>query len=128
MTMNTLTACNGLRGLIAGSIVSAFALGFGAPCLAADGADSISSTLVYQQSAASDTKAAETLYKRIQRTAQQVCARNGDAGGYFRHDIELCVHNAISDAVTAVNGPALTTVYNAKNQPRPILLASAQTR
>jgi len=51
------------------------------------------------------------LYDRIRAAAQDVCAYY-----WFKTDADeaLCVHDAIANAVTKVNQPALSAVYNAK--------------
>jgi hypothetical protein len=42
---------------------------------------------------------------------------------------DICIHHAITDAVTNVNQAALLAVYNTKNSTsKPLILATDQTR
>jgi UrcA family protein len=119
MTMKTFTASAlTVLGLIAGAT----------SCFAGN-MDSIRATVIYQSADASNPGTAAQLYKRLQRTAEKVCERPGETGLVYLQDVHACVHNAVADAVTAINAPALTAVYMAKNGPLPtIVLADAGNR
>ena len=58
---------------------------------------------------------ARQLYKRIATAAWKVCAPP-DSSLSFMSETDRCVHKAITDAVKAVNQPALYAAYNEKNR------------
>ena len=107
--MNTSTASTGLRGLIATAIFGALAASFSAVSAADPGAVNI--TVKFADLNISSTSGARVLYERIRASAQGACAY------YWFHtdaDDARCVHDAIAKAVTKINQPALSAVYNAK--------------
>ena len=104
--MNTSPASTGLRGLIATAMFGALASSFSAVC-AADP----SLNVKFADLNISKPSGALVLYDRIRAAAQGVCSYY-----WFKADADeaLCVHAAIANAVTKVNQPALSAVYNAK--------------
>ncbi|MFL6602607.1 MAG: UrcA family protein [Steroidobacteraceae bacterium] len=120
--MNTLTTSTGLRGLISTAIIGALASSFGAVC-AADSSTGRDSQAVKFADLNIATKAgAVVLYARIRAAAESLCSYY-----VFQSDAaeDRCVHDAITNAVTKVNQPALFAVYNTKNKtPLPNALVS----
>ena len=107
--MNTSTAFTGLRGLIATTIFGALALSFSAVAAADSGAVKV--TVKFADLNISSPSGARVLYERIRSAAQSACAF------YWFHtdaDEARCLHDAIANAVTKINQPALSAVYNAK--------------
>jgi UrcA family protein len=107
--MNTSTASTGFRGLIATAILGALAAGFSAVCAADPSAASI--TVKYGDLNVASSSGALVLYERIRTAAQTACSYF-----WFKTDADeaRCVSNTIANAVTRVNEPALSLVYNAK--------------
>ena len=109
--MNTSTPSTGLRGLIATAIFGALAASF---CVvsAAD-PSSASVTVKYADLDIASPSGARVLYERIRAAAQSACSYF-----WFKTDADeaRCVHDAIANAVTKINQPALSAVYNAKNK------------
>jgi len=113
--MNTLIATTGLRRLIATAIVGALASSFGTVSAADVRLDSRSQIVKFADLNISNPPGAATLYARIRAAAESVCSYY-----VFTSDgaEKRCINNAIANAVTKVNEPALFAVYNAKNKPR----------
>jgi UrcA family protein len=97
--------------LIAGAIFTALVSSFSAIVSAED----TGKTVKYTDVAASSTQGAVTLYNRIRFAAEEVCSPldHGDLASKLH--MKTCVNKAIVDAVSQVNQPALTAVYNARN-------------
>jgi UrcA family protein len=107
--MNTSTPSTGLRGLIATAILAALALCFSA--VSAADASSASVTVKYADLNLASPSGALVLYERIRAAAQSACNYF-----WFKTDADeaRCVRNAIAKAVTKVNQPALSAIYDAK--------------
>ncbi len=122
--MNTLNTSRGFRGLLATTVFAALACSLTAACAAADTMDPPQTTVKFADLNISNPEGAAVLYGRIHRAALQVCRAFDEL--YFRSPAHAaCVHKAIADAVTKVDRPALSMVYNAHNgQPTPIVLAT----
>jgi UrcA family protein len=107
--MNTSTPSTGLRGLIATAIFGALALSFSA--VSAADPSSASITVKYADLDLASPSGARVLYERIRAAAQSACNYF-----WFKTDADeaRCLQNTIAKAVTKVNQPALTAVYNAK--------------
>jgi UrcA family protein len=123
MTMNTSTPSTALRGLIATAIFGALALSFSAVS-AADPASSAGITVKYSDIKIESTSGARVIYERIRAAAQSACNYF-----WFKTDADeaRCLQNTIANAVTKVNQPALTAVYNEKfktSSPTPLLSQS----
>jgi UrcA family protein len=108
-TMNTSTPSTGLRGLIATAIFGALASSFSAVSAADHGPVSIA--VKYADLNIASPSGARVLYERIRTAAQAACSYY-----WFKTDADeaRCVNGAITNAVTQVNEPALSAVYNAK--------------
>ena len=107
--MNTSFPSTGLRALIAAAIVGALASSFGTVS-AADHA-SAGVTVKYADLNMASASGAIVLYERIRAAAQSACNYF-----WFKTDADeaRCVQHTIADAVTKVDQPALSAVYNAK--------------
>jgi len=107
--MNTSTLSTGLRGLIATAIFGALASSFSAVSAADPNPASVNVKFADLNTAS--PSGALVLYGRIRAAAQDVCSY------YWFHtdaDEARCVRGAIANAVTKVNQPALSAVYNTK--------------
>ena len=120
--MNTSTPSTGLRGFIATAIFAATGLCFAA--IAAGDPSSASITVKYADLDIASPSGALVLYGRIRAAAQSACS-------YFWFKTAAyearCVQNAIAEAVTKVNQPALSAVYDAKyktSAPSPLVSQS----
>jgi len=107
--MNTSTVSAGFPGLIAAAMFGALAASFSA--VSAADPNSASVTVKYADLDIAAPPGALVLYERIRVAAHSACS-------YFwfktaAHEAR-CVQNAIAEAVTKVNQPALSAVYNAK--------------
>ena len=107
--MNTSVPSTGLRALIATAIVGTLASSFST--VSAADPSSAGVIVKYADLNIAGPSGALVLYERIRAAAQSACA-------YFwfetDRDEARCVHNAIANAVTQVNQPALSAIYNAK--------------
>ena len=123
--MNTLTTSTGLRGLIAAAIFGALASSFSAVSAANASSESTSLKVKSADLNISSPAGARVLYDRIRAAAESACSYY-----WFERDADQvrCIQDAIANAVTRVNRPTLSAVYNAKNKtPLPTALVS-QTR
>jgi UrcA family protein len=107
--MNASSSSTDLRGLIATAIFGALASSFSA--VSAADASSASITVKYADLNVASPSGALVLYERIRAAAQSACSYF-----WFKTDADeaRCVQNTIASAVTKVNQPALSAVYNAK--------------
>ena len=107
--MNTSTVSAGFPGLIAAAMFGALAASFSA--VSAADPNSASVTVKYADLDIAAPPGALVLYERIRVAAHSACS-------YFWFKTAAyearCVQNAIAEAVTKVNQPALSAVYNAK--------------
>lgn len=109
--MNPSSFSTGLRGLVATGIFVVLAPSLSSVSAADPG--SASRIVRFADLNISDPSGAHVLYMRIVAAAQVVCsyypfARDADRA--------RCLHDATADAVTRIDQPALTAVYNAKNK------------
>src|ERR1700745_315131 len=107
--MNASSPSSGLRGLIATAIFGVLASSF-CSVSAAD-PSSASITVKYADLNIASPSGALVLYERIRAAAQSACNYF-----WFKTDADeaRCLQNTIAKAVTKVNQPALSAVYNAK--------------
>jgi UrcA family protein len=107
--MNTTTPSTGLCRLIATAIFGALASSFSA--VSAADPSSASVTVKYADLKLASPSGALVLYERIRAAAQSACNYF-----WFKTDADeaRCVQNTIANAVSKVNQPALSAVYNAK--------------
>jgi UrcA family protein len=120
--MNTLTTSTGLRSLIATAIFGALASSFSAVSAADASSKPINVNVKSADLNISSPAGARVLYSRIRAAAENACSYY-----WFDRDADQvrCVHDAIANAVTKVNRPALSAVYNEKNKtPLPTALLS----
>jgi UrcA family protein len=111
--MNPSTPSTGLRGLVATAIFAVLAPSLST--VSAADPSSGSRTVRFADLNISNPSDARLLYMRILAAAQVVCSYHSFATDA---DKASCVHDAIADAVTKVDQPALSAVYNAKNKTR----------
>ena len=107
--MNTSSPSTGLRGVIATAIFGALVSSFSA--VSAADPSSASITVKYADLNLASPSGALVLYERIRAAAQSACNYF-----WFKTDADeaRCVQNTIANAVSKVNQPALSAVYNAK--------------
>ena len=120
--MNTSTPSTGLRGLIATAIFGALALSLSAVCAADPSSAGV--PVKFADLNISSPSGALVLYGRIRAAAQSACSYF-----WFKTDADeaRCVQNTIAKAVTKVNQPALSAVYDAKyktSAPSPLVSQS----
>lgn len=123
--MKTLTASTSIRGLIGAAIFIALTSSFSTAFAADAGTGAVSVNVRFTDLNISKPPAALVLYNRIQRAAESACSY-----WWFKTDADQnrCVHDAIADAVTKVNHPALFAVYKAKNKTPPPVTLLSQSR
>ena len=109
--MKTSTTSTGLHGLIANAIFGF--LGLGLCVVAAADPSAESRTVKFADLDMSSPSSAHVLYRRIRAAAQVVCSYH-----FFATDTgkARCVRDATADAVTRINQPALSAVFNANNK------------
>ena len=118
-----LSTTSGLRGLIATAIFGFLGLGF---CIVAAADPGAASRIVkFADLNASDPSSAHVLYRRIRAAAQVACSYH-----FFLTDTDKgrCVRDATADAVTRIDQPALSAVYNANNKTSTPSRLVSQTR
>ena len=96
-------------GLIASAILGMLAASFSAVSAAAPSSASI--TVRYADLNIASPAGARTLYERIRTASQSACNYF-----WFKSDEQetRCVRNTIANAVTQIDQPALSTIFNAK--------------
>jgi UrcA family protein len=108
---------------MAGAILGALASSFSSVS-AADDPNPVSITVKYADLNIASPSGALVLYERIRAAAQAACAYY-----WFKTDADeaRCVRNTIANAVTKVNQPALSAVFNEKyktSAPSPLVSQS----
>jgi len=127
--MNTTTQSTNLHRMTVTVLFSALALSFAAMCPAGDTTGANQSTVKYADLNVSSPAGAAVLYARINVAAHGVCGTLDRLDPASKTLFNRCVHEAIADAVTKVDQPALYSVYNAKNSTtKPIMFAAGQNR
>ena len=106
--MNPSNCSTGLCGFVATAILLVLAVSL--PTVSAAGPSSASRIVKFSDLDISSPSGAHALYMRILAAAQVVCsyyafATDGDKAG--------CVRDAIADAVTKIDQPELSALYNA---------------
>jgi UrcA family protein len=125
--MNIKTTFLRSRGVLAASVLGAFAYSLGAVCTAAEPTNPPQTTVKYTDLNVSSPEGGSALYARIQRAARQVCGPLDGRELTAKARMSACVHKAIADAVAKVGQPALFDAYNAHNgQSKPIVVASSR--
>jgi UrcA family protein len=110
--------------LLCGVIASSFAA---LPAAEAESFDAPQVTVAFGDLDVSRPEGAAVLYRRIKAAAETVCSPYWATGFAAQANAYDCVRSAIAEAVTAVNQPALSQVYGAKNH-KPLPLRSASLR
>lgn len=107
--MNASVPFTGPRSLIAVAIFGVIAATVSG--VSAADPDPVSLTVKYADLNLASPSGARVLYERIRAAAQGACSYF-----WFKTDADeaRCVNSAITNAVTKVDQPALTAVYNAK--------------
>jgi UrcA family protein len=101
--------------LIGGAIVTALISSFSSIASAAEGTDSLQKTIKYADVGVASSQGAATLYNRIRIASEEVCSPLDHGDLSSKMHAKACMQKATTDAVTKVNQPALTAVYNARN-------------
>ena len=109
--MNPFNSSTGLRSLIATGIFVVLAPSVS--LVSAADPNSASRTVKFSDLNTSNPSDAHVLYMRILAAAQVVCSYIPFAPDA---DKARCVRDAIADAVTKIDQPGLSAVYNAKNK------------
>lgn len=109
--MNPSTTSTGRRGLVAAAFFGFLGLGLCVVAVADPG--DASRTVKFADLDPSNPSDAHVVYRRIRAAAQVVCSYE-----FFATDTDQsrCVRGATADAVTRINQPALSAVYNANNK------------
>jgi UrcA family protein len=109
--MNPSITSTGLRGLIATAIFGVLASSLSV--VSAADPSAASRTVKFADLDTSNPSGAHVLYRRIRAAAQVVCSYY-----FFATDTDRarCVRDATAHAVTEINQPALSAVYNANNK------------
>jgi UrcA family protein len=112
--------------LIAGAIFTALVSSLSAIASAGDDTNSLQKTVKYADLSVSTAQGAATLYNRIRVAAEEVCSplNHGDLSSKMH--VKACTHKAIADAVSQVDQPALSAVYNARNGGSLPMIAAAK--
>ncbi|MGH9523321.1 MAG: UrcA family protein [Terriglobales bacterium] len=112
--MNTMTTAKHPSRLIAAVIFSALASSFAAVCGAANSPEAPSVIVKFGDLNISNPEGAAALYSRIRDAARGLCSPLDRGDLASKMDEDICVNQAIEDAVTRVDQPALSAVYAAK--------------
>ena len=117
------STASSLRPLIATALLGLLGFSLGVVAAADEGAQS--RTVKVADVDMSTPSGAHVLYRRIQAAAQVVCSTY-----FFATDTDKarCVRDATADAVTRINQPALSAVYNANNKTSAPSRLVSQTR
>ncbi len=124
--MNKLSATTQLSCLVAAAIFAIAAPGAASADIASDQPQSPGTVVKYADLNVATTQGALTLYSRIHFAALGECSRfdHGDASSKLHK--QTCVKQAIQDAVTRANLPALSAVYVAKTRTAAPVIVAAQ--
>jgi UrcA family protein len=112
--MNTMTTASRFQSLIPFALVGIFSFGLPALPVAADSFAPPKVTVKYGDLEISRPQGAAALYGRIRAAAEKVCSPFEGRDLAVKVHLDACIHQAVADAVTAVNEPALLAVYRAK--------------
>jgi UrcA family protein len=126
--MNSITSSR-VRSLLASAIFCALAPGFAGVSGAAEIPTPPHSIVKYGDLDLSSPQGAAALYSRIQKAAGSVCWRMYDSDFAYRANKDACLQGAIADAVSKVNRPELSAVYEANHTvTQPVVLTAARNR
>jgi UrcA family protein len=96
------------------SLILVAAVGIAGHALAADSASGSQIKVKYADLNVNDSAGAAVLFHRIRAAANEVCGVGRDRDLSRMIEAQSCAKKAVSDAVAAVNAPALTGLYQAK--------------
>jgi UrcA family protein len=114
MTMNTMTTARRARIVTATALFGAFVFSsFATLPAAADALSLPTATVKFGDLDVLHPQGAAVLYARIQAAAMNVCSSFDGLGHGAALHRDGCVNKAIVGAVTQVDSPALSAVYNA---------------
>lgn len=106
--------------LITATIFGALALSFGVASTAADHSDVHQTVVKFSDLDVSKPLDDTTLYSRIETAADEVCdsyaTDDDELDGLSETQRDICVHEAIANAVNQIDLPQLFAIYEAKNQ------------
>jgi UrcA family protein len=124
--MNTPSA-DGFGRLLVSTVCAVIVAALAAGAAAADDDTVRKVTVRYGDLDLSDPRGAAALYRRITMAAEEVCSpfEGRDLAGAFR--FRACKQRAIAEAVSRVNRPELSAVYNA-NKRAPLAAAITARR
>jgi UrcA family protein len=125
--MNTIDSSKKFRRLTRLVILSVVAAGSAAVCNAAD--DDVRHEIVrYADVNISTPQGAAALFARLQGAAQRVCRQPDEESLFASTQAHACITKAVATAVSQVNQPTLTALYNSKNgkMSSPIMIAGVQ--
>ena len=111
--MNTMTTAGRARIVTATALFGAFVFSFATLPAAADGLSLPTATVKFGDLDVLHPQGAAVLYARIQAAAMNVCSSFDGLGRGAALHRDGCVNKAIVGAVTQVDSPALSAVYNA---------------
>jgi UrcA family protein len=103
-----------IRHFAATAVIGAFTLGFTLTGRAA-ATDTAQAVVKYGDLSVTTSLGANTLYRRLYSAARSVCSSIDEASLAGKHQKDVCIDKAMSDAVAKVGQPALTAIYGAKN-------------
>jgi UrcA family protein len=112
--------------LIAGAVFTTLIGSLSSIAGAAENTDSLQKTVKYSEVAVSSVQGAASLYNRIRTASEEVCSPLDHGDLASKMHARSCTHRAIADAVSQVNQPALTAVYNARNGGSLTMIAAAK--
>jgi len=111
---------------IAGVILTSLISSLSSIATAGENTDSLQKSIKYTALAVSSTQGAASLYNRIRMASEEVCSPLAHGDLASKMHAKACSHKAIADAVSQVNQPALTAIYNARNAGSLPLVAAAK--
>lgn len=127
--MNTLNRPSRIRAVITATVLGALASNLAAAATATNVNDAPAVTVKFSDLDLAKPQGAAALYGRIQAAAYSVCSSFDGRDLASKTRQKACEHQAIANAVNAVNLPTLYAVYNAKHPAAtPNALVSMQIR
>jgi UrcA family protein len=112
--MNTIDISKKFRRLTRLVIFSVFAAGSAGVCNA-DSGDVRHEIVKYADINISSPQGAAALLARIQSAAQRVCWDSDENHRFASSQAHACITKAVATAVSQVNQPTLTALYNSKS-------------
>ena len=127
--MNITTITKVLRRSGAAALCGVIASSFAALPAASDSFAPLTVRVKFGDLDVSRPQDAAVLYGRIRAAAERVCSPYGASGLAAKTHLDACINEAISNAVTTVDAPALSRVHRAKTRTSlPTHLVSLESR